>query len=514
MIHKRRICIYSICLVVSLVFIWGLTKKTETSISNKTMDTSQEEHGSKNIDAVSYEMELSLDTDENSLTETVVMEINNNTDKPVSELCLRDMTPEALKYCEENYSEENKNLETKIISIVSKNSNEQLKYKYGEYKSVLYVELTGENIIEPNESGFITVQMKTDIPNRGDRFGYRETEKGKLYALSFCFPYLADNEKGEWIIEPFFDDGESRSNDLADYSVKLKIPESYEVAMTGKEEKVNDIFITTAKDVRDFAIVACDFMEKESFEVEGIRVNNYYLAGEYAEEYKEITNAVAKDSLSVFSKQIGKYPYEEIDIVPCLFGFGYGGMEYPGLIMANASSYFDGPLRDAISLEDKISHEIAHQWFYAAVGNREYSEGWLDEGFTTLLEKDVYGLSACEAHDLVKRYEPSYPSIEEKEKYRTECLEDAREFYENIYLNVAPDKYPDEQYYGTAEYDGSYTFLQEVRVLLGDDIFMDFVRKYYEQFYMKIVKTEDVLKLLKEYNDSEEMDEIIKFYFR
>ena len=177
--HKRRICIYSICLVVSLVFIWGLTKKTETSISNKTMDTSQEEHGSKNIDAVSYEMELSLDTDENSLTETVVMEINNNTDKPVSELCLRDMTPEALKYCEENYSEENKNLETKIISIVSKNSNEQLKYKYGEYKSVLYVELTGENIIEPNESGFITVQMKTDIPNRGDRFGYRETEKGK-----------------------------------------------------------------------------------------------------------------------------------------------------------------------------------------------------------------------------------------------------------------------------------------------------------------------------------------------
>ena len=512
--HKRRICIYSICLVVSLVFIWGLTKKTETSISNKTMDTSQEEHGSKNIDAVSYEMELSLDTDENSLTETVVMEINNNTDKPVSELCLRDMTPEALKYCEENYSEENKNLETKIISIVSKNSNEQLKYKYGEYKSVLYVELTGENIIEPNESGFITVQMKTDIPNRGDRFGYRETEKGKLYALSFCFPYLADNEKGEWIIEPFFDDGESRSNDLADYSVKLKIPESYEVAMTGKEEKVNDIFITTAKDVRDFAIVACDFMEKESFEVEGIRVNNYYLAGEYAEEYKEITNAVAKDSLSVFSKQIGKYPYEEIDIVPCLFGFGYGGMEYPGLIMANASSYFDGPLRDAISLEDKISHEIAHQWFYAAVGNREYSEGWLDEGFTTLLEKDVYGLSACEAHDLVKRYEPSYPSIEEKEKYRTECLEDAREFYKNFYFNVAPDKYPDEQYYGTEEYDGSYTFLQEVRVLLGDDIFMDFVRKYYEQFYMKIVKTEDVLKLLKEYNDSEEMDEIIKFYFR
>ena len=30
--HKRRICIYSICLVVSLVFIWGLTKKTTKTI--------------------------------------------------------------------------------------------------------------------------------------------------------------------------------------------------------------------------------------------------------------------------------------------------------------------------------------------------------------------------------------------------------------------------------------------------------------------------------------------------
>lgn len=512
--HKKRICFYSICIIITIVFIWGMARKPETHTSNETTDTTQEEQDSNNIDAVSYEMELSLNTEENNLNEKVTMEIKNNTDKHVSELCLRDMTPEILKYCEENYSEDNKNLETKIISIVSKNSNEQLKYKYGDNKSVLYVELTGENIIEPNETRFITVQMNTDIPNRGDRFGYRETEKGKLYALSFCFPYLADNENGEWIIEPFFDDGESRSNDLADYYVTLKLPESYEVAMSGKEEKVTGMFITSAKDIRDFAIVACDFMEKESFEVEGIQINNYYLVGEYTKEYKEITKAVAKDSLSVFSKQIGKYPYEELDIVPCLFGFGYGGMEYSGLIMANASSYFEGPFRDAISLEDKISHEIAHQWFYAAVGNREYSEGWLDEGFATLLEKDVYGLSACEAHNLVKRYEPSYPSIEEKEKYRTESLEEAREVYENIYLNVAPNKYPDEQYYGTAEYDGSYTFLQEVRVLLGDDIFMEFVRKYYEQFYMKIAKTEDVLKLLKEYNDSEEMDEIIRFYFR
>ena len=91
--------------------------------------------------------------------------------------------------------------------------------------------------------------------------------------------------------------------------------------------------------MRDFAIVACDFMKKETFEVKGIQINNYFLIGEYADEYKAITKAVAADSVSIFTEQIGSYPYNELDIVPCLFGFGYGGMEYPGFIMANASNW-------------------------------------------------------------------------------------------------------------------------------------------------------------------------------
>lgn len=310
----------------------------------------------------------------------------------------------------------------------------------------------------------------------------------------------------------YFYDGESRSNDLADYSVVFHVPESYKVAMTGREKNMNGAIVSTAKNMRDFAIVACDFMEKDSFEIDGIQINNYYLDGKYTEEYRTIAKAVAKDSLSVFSKQIGKYPYDELDIAPCLFGFGYGGMEYPGFIMANASSFFDGPFYDAMSLEDKISHEIAHQWFYAAVGNREYKEGWLDEGFATLLEKDVYGLSSCDAHNIVKKFESNYPSV--KEKLRNESLQCAREFYEDIYINVAPNEYPDEQYYGTAEYEGSYSFLQEVRTLLGDEVFMEFVRKYYEQFYMKIATTQDVLNMLKDLNNSEEMESIIKFYFK
>jgi hypothetical protein len=424
------------------------------------------------------------------------------------------MTPEILKYCEEFYPENNNNLKSQINSITSNSTQEQLEYTYGKDQSIILVSLGKKDTIEPGENYSLTINMKTDIPNRGDRFGYRETEQGTLFALSFCFPYIADNINGEWNTDPYFDDGENRSSDIADYIVKLHTPKDYTIAIPGNETTENGVTTVTTNAVRDFAIVACNFMTKESFTVDDITVNSYYFDGKEDKTYRAATKATATDSLKIFNEKIGKYPYTELDIVPCLFGFGYGGMEYPGLIMINASGFYDGPFFDAISHEDKISHEIAHQWFYSAVGNNEYREAWIDEGFATLMEKDIYGLTPCDAHDVISEIEEDYPDITMKEQNRTEMIEYAREYYEGIYLNIAPDEFPEDRYYGDAEYYGSYAFLEEVRILIGDEAFMKMLQEYYETFYMKTVKTQDVLDFIKTYDNSEKMNEIIEFYFK
>ena len=368
--------------------------------------------------------------------------------------------------------------------------------------------------IKPGQRQTIKINMKTDIPNRGDRFGFRKTEKGTLYALSFCYPYLADNKNGKWVTDPYFDDGENRSSVLANYSVKFHVPNGYSVAMSGKEHTENGVSTVQLDSVRDFALVVCDFMKKETFQVDDITVNSYYVEGKFTEEYKTITKAVAEDSLRIFNKKIGRYPYNELDIVPCLFGYGYGGMEYPGFIMANASGFFDNPFFDALSHEEKIAHEIAHQWFYGAVGNNEYREAWIDEGFATLLEKDIYGLTDCNAHKIVASIEEGYPDIEEKKQIRQELIDYARDTYKGFHLNVPPHEFNEDRFYGDAEYNGSYSFLQEIRLLIGDDSFMDMLKKYYETFNMKTVTTKDALDFIKTYNNSEKMDEIINFYFK
>ena len=468
----------------------------------------------KKVDALSYKMELNLDTNQNSLSEVVKIEVKNNTEKEISELCIRDMTPAILKYNKENYSPENDSKSTKIDSITLNEKDEELDIITAKDDSAIYIKLSENEVLKPSETTYITIKMKTDIPDRADRFGVVEKKAGKLYTLSFCFPYLADNIDGEWITDPYFDDGESRSYDLANYEVIFTAPESFKVAATGNSITENGKTNINAENVRDFAIVACDFMNVDTFDVEGIRINNYYLDSENSRAYRKLTKLIIEDSLKIYTEKIGKYPYRELDIAPCLFGFSFGGMEYPGLIMTNATSFYEGDMADAWSLSDGLSHEIGHQWFYATVGNREYTEGWIDESFTTYLERDLYGLSNSEAIKYLEQIDEFVPSLEKKIKDRDALISTARKDYEKIYLNTPPSEYDEGQSYGEAEYECGYMFLQEVRIQLGDERFSQFLKDYYEEYYLKKVTTQDIIDFIKRYDDSEKMQDIINFYFK
>jgi aminopeptidase N len=77
----------------------------------------------------------------------------------------------------------------------------------------------------------------------------------------------------------------------------------------------------------------------------------------------------------------GKYPYDVLTVVdPPYGGKGAGGMEYPTFITAG-TSYCPGAHK--LSPEGVIVHEFGHQFWYGLVGNNEFEEAWLDEGFNS-----------------------------------------------------------------------------------------------------------------------------------
>lgn len=460
------------------------------------------------IDAVFYNIKLDLDTSNKTLTQEVIMEIKNNTNKNFDEIIIRDMTPSLLKYYKENYEPES-NLTSNIIDI--KENDIKLKYII-EQESIVKVKLN--KTLKPNNTTKIKINMRTDIPKRQDRFGYINRDDGDIYSLSFCFPYLADNINEEWILNPYFDDWESRSYDLANYEIEIKHPKDYLVIAVGKEKTDNGITKITANNVRDIAIVLSNMIKKDSFKVNEITINNYYLDSKYTQIYRKLTKLVIEDAIKVYTNSIGKYPYDELDITPLLLGFGYGGMEYPSLIMTNATSFYDGTIVDPLSLFEWLSHEIAHQWFYATIGNNEYKEAWIDEWFTTYLERQIFSLYNGEAYKYLLEIDDFAPSIDERIKMRNELIEVAREHFKNTYLNVSPERYAEDQNYWEAEYEASYTFFQELRIAMGDNMFNKFLRELYNEYYLRTINSDIVLSFIKQYDNSKKVNEIIDFYFK
>ena len=125
----------------------------------------------------------------------------------------------------------------------------------------------------------------------------------------------------------------------------------------------------TGKNLREFAaVVSDDFCRLDANEG---KTTISILAPDYKknQKYYKYSLQLAKEAVRVFSEKIGEYPFTELKIVHCFFD---GAMEYPGLCMIGMPDVKEFRNIDKNSfgkLESHVPHEIAHQWFYAAIGN-------------------------------------------------------------------------------------------------------------------------------------------------
>lgn len=56
-------------------------------------------------------------------------------------------------------------------------------------------------------------------------------------------------------------------------------------------------------------------------------------------------------------------------------------------------------------------------------------------------------------------------------------------------------------------------FLHHAKEIMGEEDFYGFLHEVYETYTMKIAHTEGILEILRKYNNSDEMNELISFYF-
>ena len=138
---------------------------------SETLGTGKYTDDGVNISALSYDMELKLDTENDRLDEVVKMELKNNGDNDVDTLYLRYYPNGYVPFLKDSFPEENKDkkLSSKLMSVVIAGTDKTLPLEYDWNDTSVKVSLNDE-VIPAGGSLELVINAWTSIPNGNSRF--------------------------------------------------------------------------------------------------------------------------------------------------------------------------------------------------------------------------------------------------------------------------------------------------------------------------------------------------------
>jgi leukotriene A-4 hydrolase/aminopeptidase len=209
-------------------------------------------------------------------------------------------------------------------------------------------------------------------------------------------------------------------------------------------------------------------------------------AGVYAEpsvvESAASEFADTEKMIDATEKLYGPYRWGRYDLLVLPPSFPYGGMENPRLTFATPTI-----LAGDKSLVSLIAHELAHSWSGNLVTNATWSDFWLNEGFTTYLERRI-----IEA--LYGREREEMEAVLGRQDLQSEI--DAFEERDEILHIDLKGRDPDE---GSTRvpYEKGALFLRHLEETFGRAAFDRFLRAYFDHFAFQSITTADFIAYLK-----------------
>lgn len=180
-------------------------------------------------------------------------------------------------------------------------------------------------------------------------------------------------------------------------------------------------------------------------------------------------------------KLYGPYRWGRYDILVLPPSFPIGGMENPRLTFATPTI-----LAGDKSLVSLIAHELAHSWSGNLVTNATWRDFWLNEGFTTYLERRiieaVYGRAREEMEAVLGR------------QTLTEELAELSDADEILHVDLT-GRDPDEGF-TQLPYEKGALFLRHLEETFGRARFDQFLKGYFDHFAFQSIRTADFLAYL------------------
>lgn len=364
------------------------------------------------------------------------------------------------------------------LKIDGKASEYQLQ---GPGETVMKIPL--DKILKPGEWVNIEMTYTVKLPPAQERFGYGED----TYNFGNWYPVAAVHDDTGWNLDQYYPIGDPFYSDVSNYFVTIDTPKEYIVAASGnilKDEIKDDRrnWEIEAKLMRDFAWVAGKNFKIVEKYVDGTTLKMYFIQDENLEkDIVEFATVVTENSLRVFNRVFGKYPYGQYSVVQTNFP---SAMEYPGIVFIG-KQYYNEIWQDY--LEIVIVHETAHQWWYGVVGNDQIDEAWLDESMAAYSEVIYISEQYGEEQGI------SYHQFANENQYR-EAMES---ILDETVLKPLND-FESWEDYGPLVYSKGAIFLNEIRKIYGKEKFYEIMSNYFEEYRFKNATTEDFKRICEE----------------
>jgi len=208
------------------------------------------------------------------------------------------------------------------------------------------------------------------------------------------FPMLAVYENGAWREDISTKGLDYIFSETALYAVTIRAPNDAALYAVGTITNTDVdgksvIYHITTGPVRDFIYVLTKGWGYLADTSGPVPIDVHY-RGSLAAAQEETT--IAARAMTYYDSHFGVYPYAHLTMLDLVFPSG--GIQYPTLL-------FNDNERDTNYRRFITAHEVAHQWFYAIVGNDPLHHAWMDESLAQislyLFYRDVYGSDVAEA---------------------------------------------------------------------------------------------------------------------
>jgi aminopeptidase N len=283
--------------------------------------------------------------------------------------------------------------------------------------------------------------------------------------------------------------GDATYLDISLYQVEFTVPEEMVVVASGSQltsqsnaDGTKTVTLVSGP-MREFYVVMREDYRVLSKTVDGIVVNSYYPP--HLEHGAKLALKYAADSLRVFNKHFGPYPYAEFDVAAT--PTTAGGVEYPGIVVVSQRLY------DQVGgfFQHATAHEVAHQWWYGVVGNDQVDEPWLDEALTNysviLYWEEVEGPEM--AAGIVESY---YLGPYEQAKYQGRDRAVAGSVMDFS-----------ESEYSTFVYSKGALFFDALREEVGHEVFLTILQAYFAEYKYRIAHPDDLLGVIEQISGQE-----------